>query len=153
MQPSDNCVQAAGDGWVSVHWLLQPGPWPAPGVRPRVTMASGGAAVGLMSAPHPHAGLVSLANILANILLTHSPGSGKICSCMIPAWYEITSLHKGSQWEKKCTLTFSMDFTTNGSVMTKNVRQNFFEWGLFEIWTMWFWDRALGDPQINSETP
>ena len=46
-------------------------------------MASGGAAVGLVSAPHPHAGLVSLANILANILLTHSPGPGKICSCLI----------------------------------------------------------------------
>ncbi len=40
-----------------------------------------------------------------------------------------------------------MDFTTNGSVMTKNVRQNFFEWGLFEIWTMWFLDTVLGGPQ------
>ena len=65
----------------------------------------------------------------------------------------ITSLHKGSQWKKNATLTFSMDFTTNGSVMTKNVRQNFFEWGLFEIWTMWFLDRVLGGPQKNSETP
>ena len=46
-----------------------------------------------------------------------------------------------------------MDFTTNGSVMTKNVRQNFFEWGLFEIWTMWFLDRVQGGPPKNSETP
>ena len=55
--------------------------------------------------------------------------------------------------KKNATLTFSMDFTTNGSVMTKNVRQNFFEWGLFEIWTMWFLDRVLGGPPKNSETP
>ncbi len=49
--------------------------------------------------------------------------------------------------KKNATLTFSMDFTTNGSVMTKNVRQNFFEWGLFEKWSMWFPDRVLGGPQ------
>ena len=40
-----------------------------------------------------------------------------------------------------------MDLTTNGYVLTKNVRWNFFEWDLFEIWTMWFLDRVLRGPQ------
>ena len=55
--------------------------------------------------------------------------------------------------KKKSTLTFSMDFTTNGSVLTKNIRQNFFEWDLFEIWTMWFLDWVLGGPRKIFETP
>ena len=47
-----------------------------------------------------------------------------------------------------------MDFITNGSAITKKVRENFFEWGLFEIQTMWFLDRVPGaPPQKNSETP
>ena len=41
-----------------------------------------------------------------------------------------------SNEKKNSTLTFSVDLTTNGYVVTKNVRQNFFEWDLFEIWTM-----------------
>ena len=49
-------------------------------------------------------------------------------------------------------MTFLMDFTTNVSVWTKNIRQNFFEWDLFEIWTMWFLDRVLGGPKKFFET-
>ena len=37
-------------------------------------------------------------------------------------------------------------------ISERHVRQNFFEWGLFEIWTMWFLDRVLGGPKKIFET-
>ena len=46
---------------------------------------------------------------------------------------DITSLHKGSQWKKNCTLTFSMDLPTKRSLNDGKISQNFCEWDLFEI--------------------
>ena len=44
-----------------------------------------------------------------------------------------TSLHKGCQWKKNCTLTLSMDFPTKWSINDGKMCQNFCEWDLFLI--------------------
>ena len=56
-----------------------------------------------------------------------------ICSVVAPSVIPITSLHKGCQWKKKCTLTFSMDFPIKWSINDGKMCQNFCEWDLFLI--------------------